>query len=580
MNQRSIYYRSKGFWGWALVIVGVLCLFGQNTIIKIEGEIAPSSVEKYHQGDADLSYSTRLPLLLAWFSDTEKQPTSSDLQVFQNGRLLERAHSVHDQIARLGDGRYSHWGRYLIFSTVGNVPPQSADVIVSYVYPYRLLPQSNGLVALFLVPGLLLLSLAKFPPAYGRVVSVLGINAAITTVGILALLAVVEVYMRFDVPEPQAPSDTTSADEFVPPFTQPVFPSIYRPGIGYTFEPGSTIKHTNGYDFWTVTPANEWGFADRPIPALSEANNSCHVTFIGDSFVEAIQVPIDKKVQVLVEEAARSSMPELDITTSAFGFSGTGQISQIPYYEKFAAKLNPRLIVLVIVSNDFANNSSVLEGVRNGWHPTISPRPYVARDASGELKFVPDSPEYGGHLLSSPQSTLTRRLLGRFKVYQWLEEQLVYQQGLPQQLVAHRVEQILSFDTGEVEMGGLDEVLNMADIDLGFEAEEITPVFKEALNAFEFGLKWFKEEARQSNAQVVLLASHSMENMPKGADYLRKISKELDIPLIQQVDGYQGEGTQLTDLNFAYDGHWNELGHQVSADLITDYISSNRSICN
>ena len=117
----------------------------------------------------------------------------------------------------------------------------------------------------------------------------------------------------------------------------------------------------------------------------------------------------------------------------------------------------------------------------------------MVRDASGELRFVPDSPEYGGYLLSSPPSTIMRRVLGRFKVYQWFEEQLVYRQGLPQQLVSHRVEQILSFDTGEVEMAGLKEVQNMADIDLGFEAEEITPVFREALNVFEFGLNCSKK---------------------------------------------------------------------------------------
>ena len=63
---------------------------------------------------------------------------------------------------------------------------------------------------------------------------------------------------------------------------------------------------------------------------------------IGDSHVEARQVPIADKFHVRLEELAAEELRHLDITTSAFGIWGTGQVNQLAYYE-FARTLRPAL---------------------------------------------------------------------------------------------------------------------------------------------------------------------------------------------------------------------------------------------
>lgn len=573
--------RSKEFWGWVLISLGMLQLVGQNTIVKVEGAIDLSLVQDYRDQGQEFSYAAPLPPYLWRFADTEESPTRSSLRVFQNGEQLQYPHTIHSRIGEVGDGRYSHWGRYLLFSTIGNVDPRLDGVDIRYTYPCQVLPSGYVLIFLLWASGSLLFFLSRNPSKPAHVLSIFGMNALVTAVGVFLVLAVMEIYLRASAPSPEASSgQQVQANEFEPPFVEPVFPSVYRPGIGYTFEPGSTIKHTNGVDFWTTTRANEWGFADRPIPDLGDAHKSCHITFIGDSFVEAIQVPIDKKSHVLVEQSAQAKLPDLNITTSAFGFSGTGQISQIAFYENFAKKLKPSLIVLVVVSNDFANNSGVLEAVRNGWHPIVSPRAYVKRDASNQMVLVADSPDYVNHMLTEPQPSSLDRHFELFKAYHWIVEKLVYQLGFPQRLIVHRVRQVVAEDTDGVEMEGLLGVRSMAQIDAGFEADRLSPVFEEALNAFKFGLLWFKEEARRADADLLLFSSHSMERSEKLTGYLERASRELDIPLIHQRDGYTGEGKRLSDLNFSNDGHWNELGHQVMADLIGDYISKNRAICD
>ena len=76
------------------------------------------------------------------------------------------------------------------------------------------------------------------------------------------------------------------------PFGTISWPSRFDPSYGYTFVPGEEVRWTNYFDFWQATRANRFGFLDRePVPA-GERTGNCHVAFIGDSFVEAAQVPI------------------------------------------------------------------------------------------------------------------------------------------------------------------------------------------------------------------------------------------------------------------------------------------------
>jgi hypothetical protein len=51
----------------------------------------------------------------------------SKLQVLEDGRPLPQAHSAHDDIRRLGSGRFSHWGDQIYFSTSDNSDPATNE---------------------------------------------------------------------------------------------------------------------------------------------------------------------------------------------------------------------------------------------------------------------------------------------------------------------------------------------------------------------------------------------------------------------------------------------------------------------
>ena len=62
------------------------------------------------------------PMPARLLSDRE---SFSSLVLFEDGREMGPAHSSHEEIRRLGQGRFSHWGAALYFSTPDDSDPRT-----------------------------------------------------------------------------------------------------------------------------------------------------------------------------------------------------------------------------------------------------------------------------------------------------------------------------------------------------------------------------------------------------------------------------------------------------------------------
>ena len=196
------------------------------------------------------------------------------------------------------------------------------------------------------------------------------------------------------------------------PFRETYRPTIFVPGVGLMLPPDTEIRWTNNLDFWTVSRTNRLGFLDREPPSPERAAKSCHITMIGDSFVEARQVSIPEKFHVRLEKMATRELPHLDVTTSAFGKSGTGQIDQLAFYDEYARHLRPKLVVLVFVPNDFIDNFPLWRSIRKGLDPEHLPYVSAVRAADGSFRLRPPDPDYERFRLprlSDPPSTSSLR---------------------------------------------------------------------------------------------------------------------------------------------------------------------------
>ena len=132
-----------------------------------------------------------------------------------------------------------------------------------------------------------------------------------------------------------------------PPKDQMVWPLVQDPAVGSRFQANSRVVLSNGLDFRVEERTNEAGFLDRPLPPVARTAGTCRIAFLGDSFVEAAQVPNAQKVQAELERLMKARWPALGVETMAFGFSGTGQLNQLGYLEAYVRPRKPDLIVSI-----------------------------------------------------------------------------------------------------------------------------------------------------------------------------------------------------------------------------------------
>lgn len=82
------------------------------------------------------AYAINLPAHLAEGADNETNHMRSRVMVYENGAPLGLAHCMHDTIRKYGEGRFSHWGGDLVFSTSDNSDPNTNGRNYAYCEAY------------------------------------------------------------------------------------------------------------------------------------------------------------------------------------------------------------------------------------------------------------------------------------------------------------------------------------------------------------------------------------------------------------------------------------------------------------
>ena len=381
-----------------------------------------------------------------------------------------------------------------------------------------------------------------------RALRVAGWNAALLAAGLVLIAAGGEIYLR-----------ATGT------FVASRIPRHFVPGVGYVYPPGAEIRHTNHVDFWTVSRANSLGFTDREPVGPARAAASCHVAAIGDSFVDALEVPIADKFHVRLEALVRRELPHLDVTTSAFGHRGLAPVNELAFYDRYARPLRPRLVVLVLTLNDLWGNSPQLRGIELGLEPDRLPWVSVRRAADGTLTLLPPDPTHASRqdpvgrvnllLETSYLLSWSRHNFARRWPYLWAT-------GL---------------ETLRIPRRGPGTPPPFAEWDAAVRAPELAPVFQEALALMGFALDQFVERTRRDGAALLILATHELRG--RAFDRLHALAAARDIPVINQRDYIVGRGGRLRDAHWTRDGHWNPAGHQWAAEALLEHLRRNPGIC-
>ena len=352
-------------------------------------------------------------------------------------------------------------------------------------------------------------------------------------------------------------------------------PMHFVPKVGRMLKPNAEVRQTNYPDFSTVSRTNSWGFLDREPIALERAAASCHIALIGDSFVAASEVPIVDKSHVRLERLAAEVLPELDVTTSAFGIRGTGQINQLPLYDEFARRLRPKLVVLVFVHNDLRDNTSVLKILFDRWDSDRMPWVSARRDAEGGIRLLPPDPA------ARPLPyNLVKRVLkcaSRHSYFaNWLDDTLIRLRVFHSSYtIAGKLRQRPGYESL---LGGWQpEGQPIISI---FNHKDLPPFFEAALDFTAFGLDQFKQRADRDGASLVILSTHTMGTRGTPIyDRLHALATARGIPVIDQSDYIRRQGAESKDARWSHDGHWNAAGHQWAAEAVLEYLKQNPAVC-
>lgn len=79
-------------------------------------------------------WAISVPDLRGLADDANGQKFKSSVHIFEDGRQLMHPHSLHDDIARIGKGRFSHWGEAVYFAASDNTDPNRNGRVYSLVY--------------------------------------------------------------------------------------------------------------------------------------------------------------------------------------------------------------------------------------------------------------------------------------------------------------------------------------------------------------------------------------------------------------------------------------------------------------
>jgi len=371
-----------------------------------------------------------------------------------------------------------------------------------------------------------------------------------------------------------------------------IWPALNDLKVGMIFAPNATVRYSNGLDFDVTETSNEAGFLDRKLPAPAKPPGTCRVALIGDSFVEAAQVKTEHKVQVLFERLAQQHWPGLAVETMAFGHSGTGQLNQLGYYDHVAQPRKPDAVVLVVFKNDLADNSSLLSGLRNGFHPHHAPMPFGREAADGTIELQPIDPGWLAHMLPSPVDRRSRwhRVLHDYsRFYQWLfvKLSLLYPEAmrglgwLPDEgrLHADRMRHLMAADPrfakalGEVDRPDLPDVHAMTrELYRMFASGAAIPaIYAQAVRFTSFGFEAFKRRAWRDGFELVALSAVGTgEELDAG---LKSLVEAKGIPYLSQEAYIRGLGEPLAKAHFPHDGHWNRQGHIWAAEQLLDHFA-------
>jgi GDSL-like Lipase/Acylhydrolase family len=286
--------------------------------------------------------------------------------------------------------------------------------------------------------------------------------------------------------------------------------------------------------------------------SVARRHGVTRIAVVGDSFVEALQVP---SIESLAEQLEGLLGPER-AEVFRFGISGAPLSQYIHMVEREVVSFRPDFVVVVLVHNDFDESFRAKAG----------------RYTSSFLKFSVVNGMVSGEIAPAPyvegwKDALRKTAMARYFYYRWRVS--------PGNVTA-----------GIVRLLGIREA---ARVEANIEVASVRDVLADVRAATHYAFGRLKELAERHNFRPLVL----MDGV-RGAIYERGVSGALELNHLA-AEVAASHGIEFIDLHpvfaadwvvwrehfeFTADGHWNRRGHRVAAEAVQAWLRQSAARSN
>jgi len=296
--------------------------------------------------------------------------------------------------------------------------------------------------------------------------------------------------------------------------------------------------------------------------ALEKPAATRRVLVVGDSFIEALHVPVEETLGRHLEKQLNAKGEQRFEVISA-GVSGYGTAAEVLFFESDLRRYEADLVVLAFYpGNDIKNNSPTLEDY-------LQPQ----YDADGTLLRIINRQK-------APRAP-------RLKALQLMRQTLVRQPALAQRLVGWGILSPTAVRTAP-ERNGIP-------VDFGVYAQPVDAEWLDAWSKTESLLGRFRRAVERERAQLVVMIVSTRDQIypeawaqiVKDHPSLQGGGWDLDAPQRRIETWCEQHGVRCLalapafrevaragqgPLHYPRDGHWTPAGHALAATVLTNYL--------
>lgn len=304
-----------------------------------------------------------------------------------------------------------------------------------------------------------------------------------------------------------------------------------------TFLPNATLA-VSGACYENTIRTNRLGLY-APEYVREKPANVFRIAFIGSSFVEAVQVPLEKNVTRILQEKMNASEGEVRYEVMPFAFSGNGTYLDLLYFRRFAAPYAPDLVI--DLTTDFYLD-------KNAETATYPPR----FDADGNL------------VLDLSEASKSDMVVGLKNVLR--KSKLAMNLAKKGLLIKNLLTKIDTREGSEM-------------LPPGTETHGAVEPSKALWDKEDAILRTFQRIAGENRAQFMLVSWVSdLKDMAAHTDFgkgLAAVSEKRGFPYLDLqpilLDREKREGQKPV---LSCDGHWNETGHRWAAEELFAFLQA------